>query len=61
MADIITTLDSQFGEDINSSNKSSDANEHKDPALSIKVEGYDLDEEAVRIADEDLNRKKKQV
>ncbi|ELR06180.1 hypothetical protein VC83_00733 [Pseudogymnoascus destructans] len=51
MADISTTPGSQSG----------DVTEHKDPSLSEKAEDYDLDEEAVRIADEDLNRKKKQT
>lgn len=61
MAGISTTPGSQSGEEINPAQKSGDVSEHKDPSLSEKAEGYDLDEEAVRIADEDLNRKKKQV
>lgn len=61
MAEISATPDSQSGEEIKHAKKSSDVNEYEDPSLSEKVESYDLDEEAVRIADEDLNRKKKQV
>lgn len=61
MVDISATPGSQSGEDVNLAQKSRDVAEHEDPSLSEKVDGYSLDEEAARIADEDLNRKKKQV
>lgn len=61
MVDISATLGSQSGEDVNLAHKSGDVAEHEDPSLSEKADGHSLDEEAARIADEDLNRKKKQV
>lgn len=61
MVDISTTPGSQSGEDVNLAQKSGDVAEHEDASLPEKADGYSLDEEAARIADEDLNRKKKQV
>lgn len=61
MVDISATPGSQSGEDVNLAQKSGDVAQHKDPSLSENADGYSLDEEAARIADEDLNRKKKQV
>lgn len=61
MVDICVTPGSQSGENVNLAQKSGDVAEHEGPYLSEKADGYSLDEEAARIADEDLNRKKKQV
>ncbi|OBT53812.1 potassium uptake protein [Pseudogymnoascus sp. 24MN13] len=61
MVDISTTPGSQSGEDANLAQKSGDVAEHEDASLPEKADGYSLDEEAARIADEDLNRKKKQT
>ncbi|KFZ23255.1 hypothetical protein V502_02266 [Pseudogymnoascus sp. VKM F-4520 (FW-2644)] len=52
---------SQSGEDVNLAQKSGDVAEHEDPSLLEKADGYSLDKEAARIANEDLNRKKKQT
>jgi hypothetical protein len=59
MADISGSPGSQSGEEINPAQI--DLAEHKDHSLSEKAESYDPDEEAVRITDEDLNHKEKQV
>lgn len=61
MVDINATPGSQSGEDVNLAQNSGDVAEHEDPSLLEKADGYSLDEEAARIANEDLNRKKKQV
>ena len=61
MVGISATPGSQSGEDVNLAQQSGDVAEHEDPSLSEKADGYSLGEEAARIADEDLNRKKKQV
>ncbi|KFZ18999.1 hypothetical protein V501_00862, partial [Pseudogymnoascus sp. VKM F-4519 (FW-2642)] len=61
MVDISATPGSQSGEDVNLAQKFGDVAKHEDPSLLEKADGYSLDKEAARIADEDLNRKKKQT
>ena len=53
----------QFGDEISPVKKTvtSYSNANKDPSLSEKAGGYDLEERAIQIADQDLNQKKKQV
>ena len=53
----------QFGDEINPIRKTSTAysNAVKEPSLSEKAAGHDLEEKAIQIADQDLNQKKKQV
>lgn len=61
MVDISATPGIQSGEAVNLAQKSRAVAEHENPSLSEKADSYSLDEEAAQIADEDLNRKKKQV
>jgi hypothetical protein len=59
MAGISGSPGSQSGEEIKPAQ--TDVAKHEDHSLSEKAERYDPDEEAVRITNEDLNHKKKQV
>lgn len=65
MADTIsTTPHIQYGEETNPPKAAGEAvysTEHKDVFISEKAEDYDLEEKAARIADADLNAKKKQT